>query len=392
MFLFASIQKQKELSMKLSVLLCLMFLVQFSFGQTSEGSTHQNLYEFSREQILPIIQSNDAYKPFAKYIRNGVRAYRITHESYMNGRKVILSGSILIPTNQEKPGITVFCHGTQFDQNVSSTWNAPLHIEALPALNGYITFLPDYLGYGSSMGEMPAYFDKENSLIHLEDFIKSGLGFLEKKGIEYRRELNIIGFSQGGHLALAFAEKHKQDHSFSVPIQHVISIGGPTDLVESLRYVIQQDTFLHAGYIPYLLGVHNHYYWKKSLSTFFQPPHDQIISEFINGEGLQELNEKTPTQIEVFLQSEFRSPKSKLFRRVARNLKKHSVKPFKSDSPLTFIHSRLDEDVPFDILNRFYLQMEEKNGSNSIRLIEVDGDHNTSGLIGMAIAMDVIDQ
>ncbi len=371
------------------IFIFLIFLSRCSTAQESQSSVVE-LYEFTYDQIAPVIQSSEAYKPFARYVKHGIKAYKISYESQMEGRSVVLSGSILIPLNQTNPGIAVFCHGTQFDQNVSSNWNSPLHIEALPALNGHITFLPDYLGYGVSAGQVPAYFDKENSLHHLEDFIQSGLKFLEEKGLSHRRELDLIGFSQGGHLVLSFAENHAEGNFQNLSIRNVISIGGPTDIAGNLLFVTQQTTFEHSGYVPYLLAVHNHHHWKKKWSTFFVSPYDQVVNQFINEEiTLQQLNEQTPNEMGVFLKPAFRM-ESELFNEIANHLNEQSIGIFRTDIPLTLIHSNTDEDVPFNLLDEFYRSMKQRNGEGTTRLLKVQGNHQMSGLIGMTMALDVI--
>ncbi|WP_299364093.1 alpha/beta fold hydrolase [Winogradskyella sp.] len=373
--------------MKKLLIIGLFLLSQYSIAQNTASS--EQLYEFTLEQIEPVIVSNENYQPFAKYVKNGIKAFKLTYKSTMKSEEVLLSGSILFPLNQKNPGIVIFCHGTQFNQNVSSNWNNPLHIEALPALNGYITFLPDYLGYGISEGQLPAYFDKTNALKHLEDFITNGLNVLEQQSIQFKNELSIIGFSQGGHLALSFAEKYRKGLFQNTPIHNTISIGGPTDLVQNLQYVLNQKIFAHSAYVPYLVGVHNHNYWKMSTSNLFHNPFSQMVSDFSKGKiSLEELTKKTPQNIEEFVKPEIRNPKGKLYRKISRKLNKHSLKPFKTSISLTFVHSRSDEDVPFDIMNEFYQKMKKRNKSTN--LVEVQGNHNTSGLFGMGIAMDIL--
>ncbi|MDN5201693.1 alpha/beta hydrolase [Fulvivirgaceae bacterium BMA10] len=379
--------------MRLTFLSVLLLFVQIIYAQPSSNSGVEILYEYSLEQIKPIIDGNEHYQPFSKYVKNGIKAYKVICESSVHGRKVLLSGSILIPSNENNPKVVIFCHGTQFDQNVSSTWNSPFHIEALPALNGYITLIPDYFGYGVSEGEVPTYFDKHKSIVHLQDFIEGSLALLEAQSISYSQEINLIGFSQGGHLALSFAEILKNDSFMNIPVRNIISIGGPTDIVRNFRYIIGQDSFIKSGYLSYIIGVHNYYHWDMNLSNIFRPPYDQFIADFVKGKTkISELNEKTPNQMDAFFQPAFRNENSHLFKRAMKFLNKNSVKPFKINIPLTFVHSRSDEDVPFEFVNNFYLKIRQLNkGNQKISLLEVSGDHITSGLFGMGEAMDVLD-
>ncbi len=349
-------------------------------------------YEMEKETLIQIFDNSDIYRPFLEYLSSGVRAYRISITSKLREKPIVLSGSIIIPTDiEDVPELVLFAHGTTFHQNVPSTWEDPLKIETLPALNGFILFLPDYYGYGESDGQVPVYFMKDESVSHLKDFIQQSITALNVNGISFKNALHLIGFSQGGHTVLSFAEVLENNGFNGLEIKSVSSIGGPIDIERNLEFILQkQGPFASSGYLTYLLGVYNHYYWKQKPNVFFQNPIDSYVSDFAEGNiGLQELNELTPNDVSLLITSEYLSYFDRKEYKGTYNI--NSVHEFQVQFPLNFIHSRSDQDVPFYITEDFFQSLKEiNNDSELIRLEVIEGDHNQSGITGYIRAIELI--
>lgn len=381
-----------------SLLFVSFFLAVTSFGQSSKKENSQKFsiefqYGSDLTTIKRIISGYKPYQPFSKYVKTAFEAYRLTYTSDLNGEEVTLSGSILIPkkySNKNKP-LLVFCHGTNFSQNVASNRKSPMHIESLPAMNNYITFLPDYLGYGISSKRMPTYMDKKITVRHINDFIRYGIKALNKLKVEHSDSVNIIGFSQGGHAALAIGESYAKKIPEEFTLKNVVSIGGPTYLAKTLDHILTLDTFTHSGYLTYVFGSYNYYHWNKKATTFFNQPYDRLIRDFQNRNlSLKALSDSTPDNIKNLVSKNFIKTFSvKKTQKFRRNFIENSIKPYKSSVPIYIIHGKKDEDIPFFITEEFYHDIKKLNKPGYIKFIPIDNvNHNTSGLMGMGMALD----
>lgn len=358
-------------------------------------------YAFAGElSSIRNIISQPPYDSFSEYVTSSFDAYRLFHPGIINDKKIELSGLILIPKNRDtiKDGVFVFSHGTTFSQNVPSNWSHPIHIEALPAMNNYITFLPDYLGYGSSSDELPAYMNKAVTISNINNFIVEGLRALESLEVPHSNNIYLVGFSQGGHAVLGLSEKNSEDENEHYTIAATISIGGPVDINSNFKHILNQEVFPHSTYIPYLLSSYRHYYnWNSSLSEYFNSPYDSITTEFGKRNlSLQVLNELTTDSIDILIQENFRKSflyESNSYMQMKKDFKENSLNSFQTKAPIYLIHGRLDEDVPLNDVENFYKKMMLINESGLLKLSVLDGlNHNASGLLGMSITLDYLNQ
>lgn len=378
----------------------LSFLITVSISSVSVAQSKIE-YAFAGElSSMKNIISQPPYDSFLKYVNSSFDAYRLIYPSLINGERIDLSGLILIPKNKEtiKDGVFVFSHGTTFSQNVPSNWNHPIHIEALPAMNNYITFLPDYVGYGISSNEVPAYMNKPVTINNINDFIIEGFDALNDLEIPHSDNVYLVGFSQGGHAALSLTEKNSVAESENYKIGATVSIGGPVDINSNFKHIINQDVFPHSGYITYLLASYSYYYqWGSGLSEYLNSPYDSLSTAFKMGTlSLQSLNESTTDTAGLLLKESFRTsflqePNS--YPQIKNDFRKNSLNPFKTRSPIYFIHGSRDNDVPLGDVETLFKGMSAINPDNVLRLSVLEGlDHNSSGLLGMSMTLDYLNQ
>ena len=225
-----------------------------------------------------------AYKPFVK---ESITAFKIEYPSRVNGKEIILSGVLIIPNNQKEPlPLLMYCHGTFFSKrDAPSNWQSSVQIQALPAMAGYITFIPDYLGYGSSKNEVPAYFDQELSTRGVLDMLDSGISYLKDCGISYKKELFILGYSQGGHTAVSLLKSISSDSAshHNLNIKATVSIAAPFKLNENVKYILDKDSFPITAYVSYLFMSLNQRHWYREMSDFFRDSSLFYIEEHLKG-------------------------------------------------------------------------------------------------------------
>ncbi|RDY60106.1 alpha/beta fold hydrolase [Flagellimonas nanhaiensis] len=389
--------------MKTRTILILLWSISLfhSFGQSKEAKyiskkfALEHQYEGDFTTVKNTIAGYEPYRPYLKYVLVGFDAYKLAYWTDIGGEEKWLSGSILVPKeyNETNKNVLMFCHGTIFNQDVPSNWNSPIHIEALPAMGNRITFLPDYLGYGTSSEDVPAYMQKKITVQQLQEFVEYGFMALEKLEVPFSKQMDVVGFSQGGHAALALAESQSESKNSIYDLKNVVSIGGPIDINENLDYILKKQTFASAAYLTYIFGSYGHYYWENNVSGIFNEPYDQLTKDFANGNStLKMLKDSTTVDIRALMNpkflEDFLGNKNHWMR---KDFASNSITPFETDIPVLLIHGIKDEDVPFATTKKFFNELKKQNEVEKVTFYPLDNlNHIESGFLGIQLALDFL--
>ena len=350
----------------------------------------------SRFKLRLLTSLYKPYRIYKEYVNESISGLRFEYDSQIYGKAQTLSGIILIPHNRKEPmPLLVYCHGTMFDQSLApSLWTSAVQLQALPSMDGYITFIPDYLGYGVSQDQVPSYFDQKETNRAIIDMVKAGLEFLEEHELKYKPELFLLGYSQGGHAALSLTKELQSNPLNGVELKATATIAGPFQLKENLDFILQKDTFHTSAYVSYLLSSMNFYYWKRDVEDFFQSPNSDSIRYYLNGD--MSLNRMARAQTSVinnlmnpeFLNSYLGSGEVELKDHIYDN----SDFDFVPQSPVMIIHSDSDETVPLDTSISTWEQMIKLGAdSSTVKFHQLHGaNHAESALVGIPVGLDFL--
>ena len=140
---------------------------------TSAGS-------FTKVQLQAAASANGfaAYVPFILY---DVDYYKFTYKTTLNGNKIQASGLLGIPKGMTTtPALLSAQHGTMFaDADAPSNFPTAFTGFELFASAGFITVIPDYIGFGASKDIAHPYYDMQSSGIAVVDMIKAAKHYLK---------------------------------------------------------------------------------------------------------------------------------------------------------------------------------------------------------------------
>jgi len=198
--------------------------------------------------VLGIIQSGidpNATNAFS------YKAIKITYKTQdMKGDEINASGLLVIPTPTDAFkaylksigktfSLSAVCenHGTIFTDaeaptNVQKTNHYYLTALLYSGYAGFVSIIPDYIGYGESKGHTHPYILKSSAQASL-DMIKASVRYMTDNNILFNGQLFLSGYSEGGYVAMALAEKIEEDHSDEFHLMGVAPMAGPYD-VEAL--------------------------------------------------------------------------------------------------------------------------------------------------------------
>jgi len=318
----------------------------------------------------------------ASLIKHDVKSYKIVYETTYNGNKIHASGLILVPDGiTDAAPILSIQHGTAFLKSDAPTISGSDGME-LFASAGYITLLPDYIGYGVSSSIFHPYYDKEYSANAVIDLINAGKEFMNSQHVPFSDKLFLAGYSEGGYVTLAAAHEIETNATHGLKLTAVAAGAGGYDLNDMLKGITTESYYDYPSYIAFVLMAYNNTYnWNKPLSYFFSAPYAAALTKYMDGthDG-DEINAELTTDMPALFESGFyarlKQPggETELKQAIATN----DISGWGTSVPIRLYHGTKDEIIPVTN-SEITLQHFQDAGSTTVTLTEIPGGtHGTS--------------
>jgi dipeptidyl aminopeptidase/acylaminoacyl peptidase len=333
------------------------------------------------EMLKTLAQMADRNE-FTKLIKYNVRTYRILYTVQLNNKAVNASGLLYIPVGlSTKAPLLSLQHGTAFIKrdapSVSSSFSGMEYF----ASAGYITLMPDYVGYGESSELFHPYYDRKSSASTVINMIKAAREFLIKENIPFNDQLFLAGYSEGGYVTMAAAQELEHNPIANLKLTAVAAGAGGYDLEAMLHSITSKTYYAYPSYLAFVLMSYNYtYQWNKPLTYFFQPKYAGVLKNDMDGQhdGWY-LNAKLTTTVPTLLDGKFynniKEEKEPAFMQTLRD---NSVCNWKTEIPVKLYHGTNDEIIPYANSEITVKKMKEA-GSKSVELIPVgSGSHGSS--------------
>ena len=218
----------------------------------------------------------------------GYKAVKITYNTVNeDDTPVVASGLLVIPVATEAYqqyraaqglppfSVSMICenHGTIFadkdaPSNKEVSNGAPDYATAI-LMTGYAGFAsvdPDYIGFGDSKDTIHPYIMKKASARASLDMIKASMKYMEDQGIILNHQLYITGYSEGGYVAMATAQKVEEELS-SVNLMGVAPMAGPYNVKDLGDIEINATRrMVYPAFLADLIYSYSHYYSDVNLS------------------------------------------------------------------------------------------------------------------------------
>jgi hypothetical protein len=208
-----------------------------------------------------------------------------------SGATVTASAGLLLPVDVTTGGecttsrpLITFQHGTS-DTNTFEGANAGGTLSQTLAMyfvsHGYVVVVPDYLGYGASIGHYHPYVVAEEEANVVIDAVRAARNWAAANAgtVSLNGQLFLSGTSEGGYITMAAHRAMERDFPSEFTITADVPVSGPYDLatevMDDLLYADLSNNE-EAGSTAFLLsGMQNVYgdLW-TSPSEVFQPPWD----------------------------------------------------------------------------------------------------------------------
>ncbi len=361
----------------LSRLLLFLFLLQILNGCTSRinirkvnrstTSFKSIHYESVGRYPEPVVKffMKKLKSPEKITITSGIELFRVSYTTKdENDKSVMVSGLLAIPRNKKIKGVVSYQHGTNSERSEAPSkpsQDEGLGMAAIFAGGGYLTLIPDYIGFGVST-EVHTYLHAATTVNAVVDFLKIGSEICTSFTGKQTNNLFLVGISQGGHATAAVHRFLEQNPIQGLELIATSSIVGAYNLKEiSIPYAVEYNNVFYLGY---LANAYCHIY-KKPLSSILVTPYDTVVSRLFNGNyGYRQIVNRLPKTADSLytkeILSDLKTGKSDWF---TEKLAENQTYDWKPKALFRMYYGSLDKDVSPKDATEAYAHMLKLGGN-----------------------------
>jgi dienelactone hydrolase len=209
-------------------------LSQAARGQLLASSSGGNL---SKHEIIGRITEF----PAQDVVSYDVAYYSITYSTEYLGKPIDSRGLLIVPAGMDSVRLLMYCHGTEIplvmlgvDKITPSLYDGSkeTHRDVRNmglgwAGAGYMVFIPDYIGFGLTLG-------KDHPYLYYPEMFKSNIDgllavkqFIQRQGLHYDSRLFLAGWSQGAGAALSAHRYIQEEYASDFTVVASSGLSGP---------------------------------------------------------------------------------------------------------------------------------------------------------------------
>lgn len=211
------------------------------------------------ESILNLITTEDLDFTF-----ENVSSQKIIYQTQdLEGNLIEASGVLFLPTASAPKGIVSLQHSTiQSNEEAPSNSTVGANeytVGALFASSGYLTIMPDHIGYGVSNTQRHPYELKDAYTHSTYNLLLASHDFLTNNSLEIPELLFLVGYSNGGYASLALHQFIEEEGALEVTETFVGA--GAYDKTTFSKSILSSDQNLDfLGTYLWVLDVYNKTY------------------------------------------------------------------------------------------------------------------------------------
>ena len=243
-------------------------------------------------------------------IKYDADVYKVTYRTTFKDAEVIASGLVVLPRTNVEVGMVSFHHGTitahsDAPSNTTETDSDALLYAALSS-SGFITVIPDYLGFGSSSSILHPYYVEEYTASAVMDMLIAAKELSVEEDVSFNNKLFLAGYSEGGYVTMATHKGIEEQGLEEFELIASFPAAGAYDISGMENYLLTIDTYDDPSYIAYIIRAYQLTYdFPDVLTDFFKQPYsDRIPGLFDGTKGTSEINSQLTTVLADLLQEE----------------------------------------------------------------------------------------
>jgi pimeloyl-ACP methyl ester carboxylesterase len=344
-------------------------------------------------QALKRLAELHGYGALKANIRYDVQVYQVRYLTTYQGREITASGLLAVPLNAPGPlPLLSGHHGTTFEQqDAPSNFPATFTGFELFAAAGFVTVIPDYIGYGVSKHIFHPYYDQQHAALGVIDLLKAAKSHAGKQKLALNDKLFLVGYSEGGYVTLA-AQKEIETHpEHQLQVTAAAAGAGGFDLRGMLSELSADKPYAKPAYLAFILQAYSHTYnWNRPLTDFFQEPYATRVPGLFNGvAGSGTINGALPSDPAELFNQAFYANLKKADGELAlkKALQDNTIYTnWTPASPARIYQGTHDESVYFENSKTTYEKLKAA-GAKDLAFIPIPGGTHSSSIGPMMLAV-----
>lgn len=253
--------------------------------------------------------ATNGYSAFVSQLLYDVDYFKFVYNTTFNGKTIQASGTLCIPKNMPSaPGLLSAQHGTMF-ADADAPSNFPLTFTGfeLFASTGFVTVIPDYIGFGVSKDIIHPYYDMQSSGQAVVDMIKAAKYYLKTQNKTISDKLFLIGYSEGGYVTMAAQREIETNASHGLTVTAAAEGAGGYDVTGMLAKVATATTYPDPSFFALFMQNYNSLYaFNRPLTDFFKEPYASKINQLLDGsKNGDAINTQLSTSLSALFNSTF---------------------------------------------------------------------------------------
>ncbi|MGN6618516.1 MAG: lipase family protein [Ilyomonas sp.] len=330
----------------------------------------EKIGDFTKQQLDERFNPKTGRSYLIPYDQYDISVYKIVYKTkYVNDSTVFASGAVILPKNAPTPSLLSMEHGDILNVDAlapshyaktNTPANSAYYEGSAAASSGYITILPDYLGYGISNDLIHPPSHRESLATSCTDMIFAAKEFLRFLHQPSTNKLYLAGYSEGGFANLSL-QKYIQNHHLPLNVMAASSGGAPSHISKIAQYIFNypSDPGSVKNYLAVILFYNAYYpHLSRPLSAYLQEPYATEIQK----KGLENvtINASLNTILNPTFVAGINSGTDVAF---INALKDNDVYDWKPIAPLQLYHGTNDIVIPFFNSQDAYTAMTARGGN-----------------------------
>ncbi|HPB77714.1 MAG TPA: alpha/beta hydrolase [Bacteroidales bacterium] len=329
--------------------------------------TFQEMLQAFGKELEEIEMSEEivtlAEKLFGDHV---VTAYVINYNTIDPlGNRAVASGTIYYPKNFKIKGVVEVAPIAYLQKTSGASDRIPA-TEALQSMMGYLTIIPDFLGYGVSKDtHYCTFLNVDNVGIVGYHMREASREFLRTLGYKLPEHTLLAGYSLGGSSAMAML-RYYELHGERVTVEKASLGCGCYDPRTAF------DVYARTGYCAYtviptvIYAMDKYEHLNLDYTKVFTGDLLKYYPQWLDRSpehGAGTLNENLTSDIRTYLHPDFfTEEKNAEFHKIYKVLKQYShVDGWTPKTPVYIYHAQDDEIVPFECAEYAYAEFKKRN-------------------------------
>ena len=320
-------------------------------------------------------------------IRYSVKRYVVTYLTEYQQKTIKASGVLYLPKGITTPASLISAqHGTTFNKSDAPSVSQSFTGMEFLAATGYVTLMPDYIGYGASSEIDHPYYDSHHSAMAVIDMIKAVKEYTEQsKIVNLNNKLFLAGYSEGGYVTIAAQKQLEEKNNTGLHLKAVAAGAGGYDLTEMLKSLSNSNYYSYPAYLAFVINSYNTVYnWNKPFNYFFNESYANKLDSMMKGnkDGWAINNQLSTNMDSLFNKEFYQNLKGNGELQFKKALIQNSLSNWAPKTPTKLYHGTNDEIVPLKNSEVTFEKYKEY-GSNAVEYIPIPGGTHGNTLLPM---------